>query len=151
MSVPQLKYIPCICRLTAGLDDLLLHYVCLESGCGLMLCPTHTTPPGTVHSELLLSFQSTASRVREVLRGRASGGGVFREGSDDEEEEEEEDEDDDDSEGSECDMRKSANSPASVSPFIPQRSSVIEHGVLLECNAASNLKVRSCLQYWVIG
>lgn len=132
---------------------MLLHYVCLEDGHGLMLCPTHTTPPGVVHSELLLCFQSTASRVREVLLGRATRN---REVSDDDDDEEEDyDEEDESDYDNDSDLEQSTEefekSIISASPFIPRKSAVIEHGVLLECNTTSSLKVRSFLQYWVIG
>ena len=71
-------------RLTSGLENLLLHYVSLDPGRGVMICPTHATPPGAVHSELLLCFQRTAVAVREVLVGRVGGS----EGVEDEEESE---------------------------------------------------------------
>jgi len=119
-----------------------------------MLCPTHNTPPGTVHTELLLSFQSAASRVREVLLGRSRS----RDEEDDDEDDDNYDDDDDDGgggcgdmESSENELGKSSKALASSSPFFPQQSNVIEHGILLEYSAMSNLKVRSFLHYWVIG
>ena len=38
-----------------------------------MVCPTHATPPGPVHAELVQSFRQTSVAVREVLRGRVEG------------------------------------------------------------------------------
>ena len=129
------------CRLIPGLENLLLHYICLESGRGLMICPFHTTP-GNVHSELLLCFQCTCSSMREVLRGRVLGC-VLKE--------EDDEDNDDDSKGWESEGEIVKGSPVSSSPFAPQDSSVVEHGVLLECYAAQTFKAKASLQYWVIG
>ena len=60
-------------RLTSGLENTLLHYVALHPGRGVMVCPTHATPPGPVHAELVQSFRQTSVAVREVLRGRVEG------------------------------------------------------------------------------
>ncbi len=62
-------------RVTAGPDTLLLHYLTLDSGRGVMLCPAHATPPGAVQAELLQCFHRCCLAVRSVLRsGRTSGG-----------------------------------------------------------------------------
>ena len=60
-------------RLTSGLENTLLHYVALHPGRGVMVCPTHATPLGPVHAELVQSFRQTSVAVREVLRGRVEG------------------------------------------------------------------------------
>ena len=60
-------------RLTSGLENTLLHYIALHPGRGVMVCPTHATPPGPVHTELVQSFRQTSVAVREVLRGRVEG------------------------------------------------------------------------------
>ena len=73
----------CPVRLTAGLENTLLHYVALHPGQGVMVCPTHATPPGPVHAKLVQSFRQASVAVREVLRGRVEGGGVREEEEDD--------------------------------------------------------------------
>lgn len=35
-------------------------------------------------------------------------------------------------------------------PFAPKASSVVEHGILLDCSTRS-LKTTATLQYWIIG
>ena len=66
-------------RLTAGIENTLLHYVALHPGHGVMVCPTHATPPGPVHAELVQSFRQASVAVREVLRGKLEGGEVGEE------------------------------------------------------------------------
>ena len=58
-----------VCRLTAGNDNILLHYLSLEAGQGAWLGPTHHTSStyGTLHSELITCFHSTCSAIREIL------------------------------------------------------------------------------------
>ena len=128
-----------MCRLTSGQDNFLLHYMNLEAGRGLMLCPTHTMPPGHVHSEVLKSFQQTCSMVRKVLQcGRCKGEGAV---------ESESESDDWDSEEEEEQGEEQEVMPR---PFAPKASSVVEHGVLWECSTRS-LKTVATLRYWVIG
>ena len=81
-------------RLTSGLENTLLHYVALHPGRGVMVCPTHATPPGPVHAELVQSFRQTSVAVREVLRGRVEG-----ERPDEEEEADEYDSESDEEQG----------------------------------------------------
>ena len=107
-----------------------------------------------MHTELLLSFQSAASRVREVLLGRSRSREITDEEDDDDDGIGYDDDDDDDDNGEELEsvgFGKSSKALASASPFVPQQSNVVEHGILLEYNSMSNLKVRSFLRYWVIG
>lgn len=81
--------------------------------------------------------------MREVLRGRVLGGVV---------DDDDDDGEDDDSEEWESEGAKVVEGfHVSPSPFAPRGSSVVEHGVLLECSAAHTLKVKASLQYWVIG
>ena len=56
-------------RLTAGTDNILLHYLCLEAGQGVWLGPTHhtTSPYGTIHSEMTTCFQATCAAIRTIL------------------------------------------------------------------------------------
>ena len=63
----------------------------------------------------------------------------------DSESEDDWDDSEEDEEGQEEEPKKTA-----PRPFSPQASSVIEHGVLLECKTQS-LKTSAALQYWVIG
>ena len=127
-------------RLTSGQENLLLHYVDLQPGRGLMLCPTHTTPPGCIHSELLKGFQQTCCAVRQLLRGS----GVEGEGG------VESDSESDDDWGSEDEEEHGGVQEVLPRPFAPKASSVIEHGVMLECSTNS-LKTVASLHYWVIG
>lgn len=114
----------------------MLHYVDLEAGRGLMLCPTQsTTPPGNIHCELLKSFQLTCSVVRRVLRGGRGEG---------EESESESDDWDSDEEV------EGGKEEEAARPFVPRASSVIEHGLLWECGTCS-LKTVASMRYWVIG
>ena len=71
----------CVCRLTAGYDNLLLHYVCLDEARGVILapCQDHVSQQ-PLHAQLLVSFKEVASGIRSVLLQRRK------------EEEEEEDE-----------------------------------------------------------
>ncbi len=106
-----------------------------------MLCPTHFQP-GPVHSELLHTFRETSLTLRQTLWGRVEAGVTCVESdseSDDEWEEEEED-------------TKNDKMPA-VSPFSPQASSVVEHGILVQCGIHSVEKHKSSpvLNYWVVG
>ena len=119
-------------RLTPGLENVLFHYVCIEYGRGLMICPTQGTPTGSEHSKLLSCFHSTCSNMRAVLHASVQGA---------------EGEGDDSgacSEGQQY-VRKS------VSTFPSWSSSVMEHGVLLQCSSIQSNKVKASLQYWVIG
>lgn len=130
----------CICRLTSGQGNLLLHYIHLEAGRGLMLCPAHTTPPTCVQSELLKTFQQTCSVVRKVIRGGVVEGGTGSQSdseSDDWDSEEEEEEEEE------------AKKKIVSQPFAPKASSVHEHGVMFRCTTRSLKTV--ALQYWVIG
>ena len=59
----------CIGRLTAGVDNILLHYLSLEAGQGVWLGPTHHTSStyGTLHSEMIQCFHATCSAIRDIL------------------------------------------------------------------------------------
>ena len=105
-----------------------------------MVCPTHTTPPGCIQSELLKSFQLACSVVRKVLR-RGRG-----EGEDGTESQSESESDGWDSEEEE----EGGEEKAAPQPFVPKASSVVEHGILWECGTRS-LKTVAVMQYWVIG
>lgn len=120
----------------------MLHYVDLEAGRGLMLCPTQSTHPGSIQSELLKSFQLTCSVVRRVLRGGRG------EGEDGMESESESGSDDWDSD-EEVEKGKEGE-PEAAQPFRPMASSIIEHGVLWGCSTSS-LKTVASMHYWVIG
>ena len=127
-------------RLTTGLDNLLLHYINLEPGRGLMLCPTHSMPPGPIHLELLQCFQHACCSIRGLLREKevaGDDGGVESVSDDLGSDEEVED-------GS------SMENEASPNPFTPLLSSVFEHGIMLDCSAQS-LRTTAALRYWVIG
>lgn len=126
-------------RLTSGPDNLLLHYVDLEAGRGLMLCPTQSMPPGSIQTELLKSFQLTCSVVRKVLRGGRE------EGEDGTESQSESDDWD-----SEEEVEGWKEKEEAARPFVPKASSVVEHGVLWECGTRS-LRTVACMRYWVIG
>ena len=86
-------------RLTAGVENILLSYLSLDVGKGVVLSPTHwATPTGTMHSELLSCFQKMCAAVRDVLVDRMERVGEEEEaesedeydwGSEEEEEEEE--------------------------------------------------------------
>lgn len=106
-----------------------------------MVCPTHTTPPGSIQSELLKSFQLACSVVRKVLcQGRG-------EGEDGTESQSESESDDDwDSE----DEEDRAKEEVASQPFAPRAGSVMEHGILWECGTRS-LKTMATMRYWVIG
>lgn len=95
-------------------------------------------PPGCVHSELLRGFQQTCSSVRGLLRGRGVEGeeGIESDSEDDDDWDSEEEE-----EGEEVVVPR---------PFAPRASSVVEHGVMLECSTNS-LKTTAALRYWIIG
>lgn len=130
-----------LCRLTSGQDNLLLHYVDLEAGRGLMLSPTQAKPPGNIQSELLKSFQLTCSVVRKVLRG---GRGEGEDGTESQSESESDDWDsEEETEGGEVE-------DVTARPFVPKASSVVEHGVLWGCGTSS-LKTVASMRYWVIG
>lgn len=60
-------------RLTAGADNILLHYLCLEVGQGVWLGPTHHNSSlyGTTHHEMIKSFQTTCAAIRTILLGKA--------------------------------------------------------------------------------
>jgi hypothetical protein len=55
--------------LTAGNDNILLHYLSLEAGQGAWLGPTHHTSStyGTLHSEMVTCFHTACSSIREIL------------------------------------------------------------------------------------
>ena len=55
-------------RLTAGYENLLLHYLTLDTGRGVMISPLPTTPTGTMQAELLRCFYRSCLAVQEVLR-----------------------------------------------------------------------------------
>lgn len=120
----------------------MLHYIDLQSGRGLMICPTtQSTPPGCIHSELLKSFQLTCSVVRKVLRGgRAEG----EDGTESRSESDDWDSEEDEGEGGKEERE------AATRPFVPKASSVVEHGVLWGCGTRS-LKTVASMRYWVIG
>lgn len=68
----------------------------LDTGRGVMVCPTHAVLTGSAHTHLLRCFRHASLAVREVLRGRVMGGGEGEEsesedesdwGSEEEEEE----------------------------------------------------------------
>ena len=105
-----------------------------------MLCPAHPTPPGSVQSELIHVFHETILTIREVLYGKLEEG-VCGVDSDSDLDDWESDDDEDD------------RIKESVSPFTPRVSSVIEHGVLLQCGIHSLEKPRNIptLNYWVVG
>lgn len=81
------------------MENILLSYLSLDVGKGVVLSPIHwATPTGTMHSELLSCFQKTCAAVRDVLVGGVERGGEEEEeesedeydwGSEEEEEEEE--------------------------------------------------------------
>lgn len=55
-------------RVTAGMENHLLYYVCLENGCGLVMSPSNdqiSTQP--VHSLLLDTFRETALTIHTIL------------------------------------------------------------------------------------
>lgn len=80
------------------MENILLSYLSLDVGKGVVLSPTHwATPTGTMHSELLSCFQKTCAAIRDVLVGGVERGGEGEEeesedeydwGSEEEEEEE---------------------------------------------------------------
>lgn len=147
------------CRLTSGIDNILLHYVNLSPGRGALICPTYATPPKPVQSELLQCFQQTCLFVRKILRGRAAEGVACIE-SDSESDDDWSDEYDEEEEG-EWNGRggvakaRSKKVKEEASPFAPRASSVIEHGVLLHCSPSSTDKHKKqatpTLHYWVVG
>ena len=55
-------------RLTAGMENHLLHYISLQSGRGILLspCGSHVSEQ-PVHSQLLKCFKDTASYLHNVL------------------------------------------------------------------------------------
>ena len=56
-------------RLTAGPDNLLLHYVLLENGRGVLLTPfSGQVSPQPVHQRLLSSFRHAAADLHMVLQ-----------------------------------------------------------------------------------
>ena len=72
-------------RLTAGTDNLLLHYVLLDNGRGLLLTPfSGQVSSQPVHRRLLSSFRHVATEVHVVLQ---------RKWEEEEEEDQEEEED----------------------------------------------------------
>ena len=152
--------------LTAGVENLLLHYVCLVPGQGVMMLPSVAAVSGggggggggqggaslvgSVQAKLLQCFQHTSLTISEVLRGRRR----MWNGTDSEINSET----DSDSGGEEGDgevSKKAAN------VFAPRRSRVIEHGVLVECSAPPGLRAappggslkggQTSLCYWVVG
>ena len=131
------------CRLTSGQGNLLFHYIDFHPGRGLMMCPTQATPPGCVQLELLRSFQQTCSVVRGVLRGRGAEGERAVES-------ESESDDDWDSEEEEEEEGLGGKKEVVSRPFAPRVSSVVEHGVLVQCSTNS-LKTTAALRYWIIG
>ena len=55
-------------RLTAGMENHLLYYVCLESGSGLIVSPSNeqiSTQP--VHTQLLITFRETTAAIHSIL------------------------------------------------------------------------------------
>ena len=61
----------CSCRLTAGPDNLLLHYVSLDEGCGVIVtpCMDHVSQQ-PLHCQLLASFRELCPEIRRVLLHR---------------------------------------------------------------------------------
>lgn len=104
-----------------------------------MVCPTHSTSPGCIQSELLKSFQLTCSVVRKVLWG---GRGEGEDGTESQSESESDDWDSEEEEG--------GKEEVATRPFVPKASSVVEHGMLWECGTRS-LKTVATMRYWVIG
>lgn len=118
----------------------MLHYVHLTCGRGVMLCPTYPAPPGPVQSELIRVFQETVLTIRELLYGQLEDGlnGVDSES---------------DSDDWSSDHDEDTSDEETASPFAPRVSSVIEHGVLLQCGIHSLEKTGNIptLSYWVVG
>ena len=136
-----------VCRLTSGIDNILLHYVNLSPGRGALICPTYATPPGPIQCELLATFRQTCLSIRRVLRGRVAEGVECEES----ESESEDDWSDDDEWIDETQVKTKEER----SPFSPMASSVFEHGILLQCTPSSPDKHKKqatpTLRYWVVG
>lgn len=67
-----------LCRLTAGADNILLHYLCVEAGQGVWLGPIHhdSSLYGTIHHEMITSFQTTCTAIRAILLAKTQVGDV---------------------------------------------------------------------------
>ena len=68
-------------RLTAGTDNILLHYLCVEAGQGVWLGPAHHNSSlyGTVHHEMITCFQTTCTAIRAILVGQTQVGDLSME------------------------------------------------------------------------
>ncbi|CAI8057901.1 Protein inturned, partial [Geodia barretti] len=133
--------------LTAGNENILLHYLSLEAGQGAWLGPTHHTSStyGTLHLEMVTCFHTTCSSIREMLLAKTDEDLEDDVDWEDESEEEEED----------MAIERQATPPTfSCPPLTGGRC--VEHGVLLEVplrNFATNKQLRNIppLCYWVVG
>lgn len=72
MLVNRLTYVPCcnaiVLRLTAGLDNVLFHYVSLDWAKGVFISPSHMLAANSpVHEAMMDTFGKTCARIQEVL------------------------------------------------------------------------------------
>jgi hypothetical protein len=131
--------------LTAGVDNILLHYLCMEVGQGVWLGPAHHTasPYSTIHSEMITCFQTTCAAIRSILLTKRE----IEEESDDEWSDWDSDE--------EVEQNQEKPSPPPFSQA-PPGGRCVEHGVLLEVPLKhfatdKQLKTTPSLCYWVVG
>ena len=116
------------CRLTAGPSNILLQYIGLSPGMGVMVCPIHTKGLQPIQMEVIQCFRQACLSIREVLQGRANRDCIVP--SDDSDSDEETDE--------------QIRTDVTAAPFTSRRNPYFEHGVLFQCGAHS-------YTYWVVG
>lgn len=120
--------------LTAGIENILLYYVTLDEGRGVVIspCDEHTSNQ-PVNTQLLVGFKDVVGTIHQILYKKYK-------------EEKDEEEEDEMIRLSSPDVHKDNN------PFINEGSSVIEHGILMECSTTSHTSFPvPTLQYWVVG